>query len=155
MYYNFIFFSAQFAAGFIQFRVFNNEKAAVALCAGIKATSCDTEHVSGYTKKNGMRSGVWGLGLSLLTPICPAFSFSSSASAEEGTFRKETRVSAETTRPLNGAATGRTWIGAFPNSCWSPPCCCFTADFGVVCVGSELGNRILFPLKWQRKRNTY
>ncbi|XP_075140259.1 intelectin-1-like [Leptodactylus fuscus] len=33
-------------AGFIQFRVFNNEKAAVALCAGIKVNNqCNTEHV--------------------------------------------------------------------------------------------------------------
>ncbi|XP_044305142.1 intelectin-1 [Varanus komodoensis] len=31
--------------GFIQFRVFNNEKAAMALCAGVKVTKgCDTEH---------------------------------------------------------------------------------------------------------------
>ncbi|KAM3917524.1 intelectin-1-like [Leptodactylus fuscus] len=33
-------------AGFIQFRVFNLEKAAMALCAGIKVNNlCDTEHV--------------------------------------------------------------------------------------------------------------
>ncbi|KAL1277013.1 hypothetical protein QQF64_023686 [Cirrhinus molitorella] len=31
--------------GFITFRVFNNEKAAMALCSGIKPTGCDTEHV--------------------------------------------------------------------------------------------------------------
>ncbi|XP_063285820.1 intelectin-1-like isoform X1 [Pelobates fuscus] len=30
--------------GFVQFRVFNNEKAAIALCAGIKTIGCDTEH---------------------------------------------------------------------------------------------------------------
>ncbi|CAI5797875.1 Fibrinogen C-terminal domain-containing protein [Podarcis lilfordi] len=30
--------------GFIQFRVFNNEKAAMALCAGVKVTGCDTEY---------------------------------------------------------------------------------------------------------------
>nr|XP_020665887.1 intelectin-1-like [Pogona vitticeps]XP_020665889.1 intelectin-1-like [Pogona vitticeps] len=30
--------------GFVQFRVFNYEKAAVALCSGIKATGCHTEH---------------------------------------------------------------------------------------------------------------
>ncbi|XP_067328481.1 intelectin-1-like [Anolis sagrei] len=33
----------EFVAGYIQFRVFNNEKAAMALCAGIKATGCNTE----------------------------------------------------------------------------------------------------------------
>ncbi|XP_055993790.1 intelectin-1b-like [Sorex fumeus] len=31
-------------AGFIQFRVFNNERAANALCAGIRVTGCNTEH---------------------------------------------------------------------------------------------------------------
>nr|XP_020665882.1 intelectin-like protein isoform X1 [Pogona vitticeps]XP_020665883.1 intelectin-like protein isoform X1 [Pogona vitticeps] len=35
----------QIEPGFIQFRVFNNEKAAMALCAGVKVTGCDTEHV--------------------------------------------------------------------------------------------------------------
>ncbi|KAE8580867.1 hypothetical protein XENTR_v10024576 [Xenopus tropicalis] len=34
----------QFIAGFVHFRVFNNEKAALALCAGVKVTGCDTEH---------------------------------------------------------------------------------------------------------------
>ncbi|XP_071976023.1 intelectin-1-like [Engystomops pustulosus] len=36
-----------FTPGFIQFRVFNNEKAAIALCAGIKVKEnfCNTEHV--------------------------------------------------------------------------------------------------------------
>ncbi|XP_075036691.1 intelectin-1-like isoform X2 [Mixophyes fleayi] len=35
----------QFTAGFIQFRVFNNEKAAIALCAGMKVDNgCDSEH---------------------------------------------------------------------------------------------------------------
>ncbi|XP_015269998.1 PREDICTED: intelectin-1-like [Gekko japonicus] len=34
---------SQFVAGYIQFRVFNNEKAVLALCAGIKATGCDTD----------------------------------------------------------------------------------------------------------------
>ncbi|XP_063789491.1 intelectin-1-like [Pseudophryne corroboree] len=34
-----------FTAGFIQFRVINNEKASIALCPGIKATDgCNTEH---------------------------------------------------------------------------------------------------------------
>ncbi|XP_020653892.3 intelectin-like protein isoform X2 [Pogona vitticeps] len=33
----------EFVAGFIQFRVFNHEKAALALCAGVKATGCNTE----------------------------------------------------------------------------------------------------------------
>ncbi|XP_077182466.1 intelectin-1-like [Paroedura picta] len=35
---------AEFEPGFIQFRVFNHEKAAMALCAGIKVTGCDSEH---------------------------------------------------------------------------------------------------------------
>ncbi|XP_054828998.1 intelectin-1-like [Eublepharis macularius] len=34
----------EFVAGFIQFRVFNREKAAMALCAGVKVTGCNTEH---------------------------------------------------------------------------------------------------------------
>ncbi|ERE73749.1 intelectin-1a-like protein [Cricetulus griseus] len=34
----------EFTAGYIQFRVFNNERAANALCAGIKVTGCNTEH---------------------------------------------------------------------------------------------------------------
>ncbi|KAM8934087.1 intelectin-1-like [Pelodytes ibericus] len=34
----------EFVPGFVQFRVFNNEKAALALCAGIKVTGCNTEH---------------------------------------------------------------------------------------------------------------
>ncbi|KAM5152192.1 LOW QUALITY PROTEIN: intelectin-1-like [Mantella aurantiaca] len=34
----------EFTSGFIQFRVFNNERAALALCAGMKAINCDTEH---------------------------------------------------------------------------------------------------------------
>ncbi|XP_042300457.1 intelectin-like protein, partial [Sceloporus undulatus] len=33
----------EFVPGFIQFWVFNHEKAALALCAGVKATSCNTE----------------------------------------------------------------------------------------------------------------
>ncbi|XP_060054132.1 intelectin-1-like [Erinaceus europaeus] len=33
----------EFVAGFIQFRVFNNEKASNALCAGMKVTGCNTE----------------------------------------------------------------------------------------------------------------
>uniref|UniRef100_A0A803TIU9 Intelectin 1 n=1 Tax=Anolis carolinensis TaxID=28377 RepID=A0A803TIU9_ANOCA len=36
----------EFVAGYIQFRVFNHEKAAMVLCAGIKATGCNTEMVS-------------------------------------------------------------------------------------------------------------
>ncbi|XP_067235432.1 intelectin-like [Chanodichthys erythropterus] len=36
--------SAIFEPGFITFRVFNNEKAAMALCSGVKPTGCDTEH---------------------------------------------------------------------------------------------------------------
>ncbi|XP_054848991.1 intelectin-1-like [Eublepharis macularius] len=35
---------AEFEPGFIQFRVFNNERAAMALCAGVKVTGCNTEH---------------------------------------------------------------------------------------------------------------
>uniref|UniRef100_A0A2K6UKU4 Intelectin 2 n=2 Tax=Saimiri boliviensis TaxID=27679 RepID=A0A2K6UKU4_SAIBB len=34
----------EFVAGFVQFRVFNNERAANALCAGIRVTGCNTEH---------------------------------------------------------------------------------------------------------------
>uniref|UniRef100_A0A8C3SCC3 Fibrinogen C-terminal domain-containing protein n=1 Tax=Chelydra serpentina TaxID=8475 RepID=A0A8C3SCC3_CHESE len=34
----------EFAPGYIQFRVFNAEKAAMALCAGLKVTGCNTEH---------------------------------------------------------------------------------------------------------------
>ncbi|XP_053327064.1 intelectin-1-like isoform X2 [Spea bombifrons] len=30
--------------GFVQFRVINNENAAIALCAGVKATGCNSEH---------------------------------------------------------------------------------------------------------------
>ncbi|XP_025050461.1 intelectin-like protein [Alligator sinensis] len=35
---------AEFTAGFVQFRVFNNEKAPMALCSGLKVTGCNTEH---------------------------------------------------------------------------------------------------------------
>ncbi|XP_012658060.1 intelectin-1-like [Otolemur garnettii] len=34
----------EFTAGFVQFRVFNNERAANALCAGMRVTGCNTEH---------------------------------------------------------------------------------------------------------------
>ncbi|XP_021502736.2 intelectin-1 [Meriones unguiculatus] len=34
----------QFTAGYVQFRVFNNEGACNALCPGVKVTGCDTEH---------------------------------------------------------------------------------------------------------------
>lgn len=34
----------EFDAGYVQFRVFNNERAANALCAGIRVTGCNTEH---------------------------------------------------------------------------------------------------------------
>ncbi|XP_043307463.1 intelectin-1a-like [Cervus canadensis] len=34
----------EFVAGFVQFRVFNNERAAHALCAGMRVTGCNTEH---------------------------------------------------------------------------------------------------------------
>ncbi|XP_042295553.1 intelectin-like protein isoform X2 [Sceloporus undulatus] len=36
---------AHLEPGFIQFRVFNNEKAALALCAGVQVTRCDNEHI--------------------------------------------------------------------------------------------------------------
>ena len=39
-------FPGEFVAGFVQFRVFNNERAANALCAGVRVTGCNTEHVS-------------------------------------------------------------------------------------------------------------
>ncbi|GAB1285708.1 Intelectin-1a [Apodemus speciosus] len=35
----------EFTAGFVQFRVFNNERAASALCAGMKVTGCNSEAV--------------------------------------------------------------------------------------------------------------
>ncbi|XP_075463609.1 intelectin-1-like isoform X2 [Ascaphus truei] len=35
---------SEFVAGFIQFRVINTEKAALALCAGVKVTGCNVEH---------------------------------------------------------------------------------------------------------------
>ncbi|XP_063002184.1 intelectin-like protein [Elgaria multicarinata webbii] len=34
----------EFVPGYVQFRVFNNEKAAMALCSGVKVTGCNTEH---------------------------------------------------------------------------------------------------------------
>ncbi|XP_038239354.2 LOW QUALITY PROTEIN: intelectin-1 [Dermochelys coriacea] len=34
----------EFVPGYIQFSVFNSEKAAMALCAGVKVTGCNTEH---------------------------------------------------------------------------------------------------------------
>ncbi|XP_073715083.1 intelectin isoform X2 [Misgurnus anguillicaudatus] len=34
----------EFQSGFITFRVFNNEKAAMAVCSGVKPTGCNTEH---------------------------------------------------------------------------------------------------------------
>ncbi|KAM8998941.1 intelectin-1-like [Sarcophilus harrisii] len=34
----------ELAGGFVQFRVYNNERAANALCAGIRVTGCNTEH---------------------------------------------------------------------------------------------------------------
>ncbi|CAM5175918.1 unnamed protein product [Eretmochelys imbricata] len=35
---------SEFVPGYIQFCVFNSEKAAMALCAGVKVTGCNTEH---------------------------------------------------------------------------------------------------------------
>uniref|UniRef100_A0A3B4DU19 Intelectin 1 n=1 Tax=Pygocentrus nattereri TaxID=42514 RepID=A0A3B4DU19_PYGNA len=34
----------EFEAGFIAFRVFNHEKAAMAICSGVRPTGCNTEH---------------------------------------------------------------------------------------------------------------
>ncbi|XP_040294240.1 intelectin-1-like [Bufo bufo] len=34
----------EFTAGYVQFRVINNERAALALCAGVKVTGCNAEH---------------------------------------------------------------------------------------------------------------
>ncbi|XP_068103122.1 intelectin-1b-like [Hyperolius riggenbachi] len=34
----------EFTVGYVQFRVFNYEKAAMALCAGVRVTGCNTEH---------------------------------------------------------------------------------------------------------------
>nr|XP_025036569.1 intelectin-1a-like [Pelodiscus sinensis] len=34
----------EFVPGYVHFRVFNREKAAMALCAGVKVTGCNTEH---------------------------------------------------------------------------------------------------------------
>ncbi|XP_029437099.1 intelectin-1 [Rhinatrema bivittatum] len=34
----------EFVAGYVHFRVFNNEKAALAFCPGVKVTGCNTEH---------------------------------------------------------------------------------------------------------------
>ncbi|XP_062049707.1 intelectin-2-like [Lepus europaeus] len=49
----------EFVAGFVQFRVFNNERAANALCAGIRVTGCNTEHHciggGGYFKEGNPR----------------------------------------------------------------------------------------------------
>uniref|UniRef100_K7FU33 Intelectin 1 n=1 Tax=Pelodiscus sinensis TaxID=13735 RepID=K7FU33_PELSI len=36
--------TAEFVPGYIHFQVFNHEKAAMALCAGVKVTGCNTEH---------------------------------------------------------------------------------------------------------------
>ncbi|KAE8628981.1 hypothetical protein XENTR_v10000312 [Xenopus tropicalis] len=38
-------FRSQFTPGYIQFRPFNNERAALALCPGMKMESCNAEHV--------------------------------------------------------------------------------------------------------------
>ncbi|XP_041070082.1 intelectin-1a-like [Carcharodon carcharias] len=35
----------EFEPGFVQFRVFNNEKAALAMCSGVKYNACNSEHV--------------------------------------------------------------------------------------------------------------
>ncbi|XP_071985949.1 intelectin-1-like isoform X1 [Engystomops pustulosus] len=36
----------EFTAGYVHFRVINNEKATLALCPGVKVTGCNVEHVS-------------------------------------------------------------------------------------------------------------
>ena len=46
-------FPGEFVAGFVQFRVFNNESAAHALCTGMRVTGCNTEHVS-FGKNHGL-----------------------------------------------------------------------------------------------------
>ncbi|KAM3913998.1 intelectin-1-like [Leptodactylus fuscus] len=47
----------EFVPGFVQFRVFNNEKASLALCAGVKVTGCNVEHHciggGGYIPRRG------------------------------------------------------------------------------------------------------
>uniref|UniRef100_A0A8C3SQD4 Fibrinogen C-terminal domain-containing protein n=1 Tax=Chelydra serpentina TaxID=8475 RepID=A0A8C3SQD4_CHESE len=60
----------EFAPGYIQFRVFNAEKAAMALCAGLKVTGCNTEHVSiwpawGLAVEQRSSDQPWGCLLSL------------------------------------------------------------------------------------------
>lgn len=36
----------EFTAGYVQFRAINTERAPLALCAGVKVTGCNVEHVS-------------------------------------------------------------------------------------------------------------
>ena len=38
-------FTDEFIPGFVTFRVFNYERAAMAMCSGIRPTGCNTEHV--------------------------------------------------------------------------------------------------------------
>jgi hypothetical protein len=47
-------FSEEFTAGFVQFRVFNNERAANALCAGVRVTGCNTETVRLFWDKRDL-----------------------------------------------------------------------------------------------------
>ncbi|XP_028643592.1 intelectin-1a-like [Grammomys surdaster] len=61
----YLFFSEEFTAGFVQFRVFNNERAASALCAGMKVTGCNSEaHCIGgggyFPEGNPLQCGDFG-----------------------------------------------------------------------------------------------
>ncbi|XP_053464262.1 intelectin-1-like isoform X1 [Nycticebus coucang] len=76
----------EFIAGFVQFRVFNNERAANALCAGMKVTGCNTEHdVVSLTSRSVF--------LSL---------FLSTASVEEGSSQRAIPGSVGISLPLTG-----------------------------------------------------
>uniref|UniRef100_A0ACB8G6L8 Uncharacterized protein n=2 Tax=Sphaerodactylus townsendi TaxID=933632 RepID=A0ACB8G6L8_9SAUR len=52
---------SEIVAGYIQFRVFNHEKAVMALCPGFKATGCNTEYYcvggGGYYPENARQCG--------------------------------------------------------------------------------------------------
>ncbi len=41
-----LFISEEFESGFITFRVFNTDQAAMAMCSGVKPTECNPQHVS-------------------------------------------------------------------------------------------------------------
>lgn len=44
-----LFFSEDFESGFITFRVFNDDRAAMAMCSGVKPTECNPQHVSHFS----------------------------------------------------------------------------------------------------------